>query len=565
MRPLASLRLLILALVLTIAGMPAAAQQLGLPSDPAEVPESEPDILNRDTPRGTVTGLLAALAEQDTELAARYLEAPPGTELDAETIATVERALDVAGRFRPPNELSILPTGDLLDREDPGLERVGTLNMPDGQEPIMARRGPSDQPSETDEASPIWRISEETVALLLSPEIAEVGMGPFGIVRDMIATLPLGPIIGGVPLRDWISLLLIGMLSYLAAWTVTGLLRHWGRKMAEMRMSTRFSRLVVAVEPPIRLLLTAVLFAAVLQGLSVSVIARYQLGWIIQLTGWFSALWILWRVTDAIALESLEQMSRRGALTAYSITTFLNRLVKAVIVLVFIAVALRSFGVDITAGLAALGVGGLALALGAQTLVANLLGSVTLIADRPVRVGDFCSFGTTLGTVEEIGIRSTRIRTLTRTIVTVPNGEFSNLHIENFSLRDRFLFNPTIGLRYETDPATVRRILAALDDLLADTPEVIQDGARVRFVRFAAYSLDLEFFAYVLAADWPAFLEIQEDLMLRVMEIVEAHGSGFAFPSQTVYLGRDDRTAPGAAAPPAPSEAGPGLGIAARR
>jgi MscS family membrane protein len=272
------------------------------------------------------------------------------------------------------------------------------------------------------------------------------------------------------------------------------------------------------------------------------VVARYQLGWLVELAAWFSALWIVWRVTDAIARESLDQMSRRGALTAYSVTTFVNRLAKALIVLVFIGVALRSFGVDITAGLAALGVGGLALALGAQTLVANLLGSVTLIADRPVRVGDFCRFGTTLGTVEEIGIRSTRIRTLARTVVTVPNGEFSNLHIENYAVRDRFLFNPVIGLRYETDPATMRRILAALKDLLRDTPEVVQEGARVRFVRFAAYSLDLEFFAYVLAPDWPGFLEIQEAMMLRVMEVVEEGGSSFAFPSQTVYLGRDEAT-----------------------
>ena len=235
----------------------------------------------------------------------------------------------------------------------------------------------------------------------------------------------------------------------------------------------------------------------------------------------------------------LSGMSRRGKLAAYSAVSFLSRAVKGLLVVLFLVVLLNAFGVNVTTGLAALGVGGLAIALGAQKLFENLIGSLTLIADRPVRIGDFCRFGDAIGTIEEIGIRSTRVRTLDRTVLTVPNGEFSSLHIENYSQRDRFWFHPTLNLRYETTPDQIRYLLQELRAMLYAHPQVDPNPARVRFVALAAFSLDLEIFAYVHARDYDEFLEVQEDLLLRVMEIVEKSGSGFAFPSQTLYLGRD--------------------------
>jgi MscS family membrane protein len=193
-----------------------------------------------------------------------------------------------------------------------------------------------------------------------------------------------------------------------------------------------------------------------------------------------------------------------------------------------------------TAAIAALGLGGLAIALGAQKLFENLIGGVTLVADRPVRIGDFCRFGTALGTVENIGIRSTRIRTLDRTVLTVPNGDFSAMKIENFTSRDRFWFHPTLNLRYETSPEQVRYLLQELRAMLHAHPRVSNEPARVRFIALGAYSIDLEIFAYVYANSYDEFLEVQEDLLLRCMEIVNKSGTGFAFPSQTLYVSRDD-------------------------
>ncbi|UCF01513.1 MAG: mechanosensitive ion channel, partial [Deltaproteobacteria bacterium] len=156
-----------------------------------------------------------------------------------------------------------------------------------------------------------------------------------------------------------------------------------------------------------------------------------------------------------------------------------------------------------------------------------------------VRVGDFCRFGDKMGTIEEIGIRSTRVRTLDHTVITVPNATFSNMEIDNITARERIRLLAILTLRYETMPDQLRYILVEIRKLLYSHERVIPDTPRVRFINFGAYSLDIEVVAYVDTTDWAEFLGIREDIFLRIMDIIEASGSGFAFPSQTLYMGRD--------------------------
>jgi MscS family membrane protein len=289
----------------------------------------------------------------------------------------------------------------------------------------------------------------------------------------------------------------------------------------------------------VRILIALLIFSVLMQALGVTIVARYLAVFAMQLVGWLAVAWLIWRWADAASEIALGQMSQRGQLSAYSAVSFLNRAFKALLVLLLIAATLRAFGVNVTAGLAALGIGGLAVALGAQKLFENLIGSLTLIADRPMRIGDFGRFGDTLGTVEEIGIRSTRIRTLNRTVLTIPNGQLSAESIENYTQRDRYWFHPVLNLRYETSPDQMRYVLQALRTMLAEHVKVDTTSARVRLISLGAHSLDIEIFAYIIAWDYAGFLEIQEDLLLRCMDIVAASGTGFAFPSQTLYLGRD--------------------------
>jgi len=197
---------------------------------------------------------------------------------------------------------------------------------------------------------------------------------------------------------------------------------------------------------------------------------------------------------------------------------------------------LHSFGIHVITVLAGLGIGGIAVALAAQKTLENFIGSITLYADQPVRVGESCRFGGTAGTVEEVGLRSTQVRTPDRTIVTIPNAAFANLQIENLTRRDRFWYHPTLGLRYETSPDQIRYVLVEVRRLLYAHPKVDSATARVRFVRFGSSSLDLEVSSYVTVTDGGEYQEVAEDLNLRIMDIVAAAGSSFAFASQTTYV-----------------------------
>ena len=201
--------------------------------------------------------------------------------------------------------------------------------------------------------------------------------------------------------------------------------------------------------------------------------------------------------------------------------------------------AASEFGLSVTPIIAGLGVGGLAVALAIRPTLENIVGGFVLFADKPVRVGEFCSFGDKLGTVEEIGLRSTRIRGLDRTVITVPNADFAQMQIVNFTRRDMNLYQCSLGLRYETTPDQLRYVAAKIRKLLIRHSKVSPDPARVRFSEFGASALVLEIFAFVRCADWNEFLAVKEDLNLRIAEIVRDSGTAFAFPSRTVYFGRD--------------------------
>ena len=162
-----------------------------------------------------------------------------------------------------------------------------------------------------------------------------------------------------------------------------------------------------------------------------------------------------------------------------------------------------------------------------------------MIADQPLRVGDFCEVDGTTGTVEQIGMRSTRLRTGDRTLVVIPNGQLASQKIENYAHRDRLLFNPAFNVRYETTPNQMRDLLDALRTILRSHSLVNPDPARVRFTGLTTDSLTIEVYSYIDTRDYSEFLEVQEDLTLRIMEAVAASGTDFAFPSQTIYMAKD--------------------------
>lgn len=189
--------------------------------------------------------------------------------------------------------------------------------------------------------------------------------------------------------------------------------------------------------------------------------------------------------------------------------------------------------------LAGLGIGGLAVALAAQSTLQNFISGITLYFDKPVAIGDYCRFGEYEGTVEFIGMRSTRIRTRDRTLVTIPNSEFSNMKIENYAKRDRMFLNTKLQVRYETTPDQLRYLLAEIRKLLIAHPKVAADPLRVRFSEFGSHSLNIEIFAYLLTNSRPEFTAIREDIFLRIMSLIKETGAQFAFPSVVHYEAKD--------------------------
>jgi len=189
--------------------------------------------------------------------------------------------------------------------------------------------------------------------------------------------------------------------------------------------------------------------------------------------------------------------------------------------------------------LAGLGIGGLAIGFGAQKTIENLFGGVSVLGDEVIRVGDVCRFGDRTGTVEDIGLRSTRVRTEERTLLAIPNGTVATINVENLSRRDKILFKTILSLRPETKPDHMRFVLAELRKLLYSHPKVEPKTVRVRLTDIASSSLNVEVLSYIMTQDFNEFAAVREDLLLRMMDIVEDAGTGLALPSQTLYLGRD--------------------------
>ncbi|MDB6080722.1 MAG: MscS mechanosensitive ion channel [Akkermansiaceae bacterium] len=213
----------------------------------------------------------------------------------------------------------------------------------------------------------------------------------------------------------------------------------------------------------------------------------------------------------------------------------LRKVAKSAIVLVGLMFLLQNLHVDVAAMLAGLGIGGLALALAGKNTVENLFGGVSLVMDQPARVGDTCKFGDSSGTIEDIGLRSTRIRTAERTIVTIPNSKLAEMQIENLAARDRILMKAVLSLRSETTPDQMRGVLRSIKELLDGRGDIVKNG-RIRMVAITQTSLDLELFAYVATRDFNEFLRVREEVFLHIMEVIAENGTGFAAPSPPVLI-----------------------------
>jgi MscS family membrane protein len=493
---------------------------------PAEQEKAPEDPLGRSTPQGTVIGFLKAATQGDDERALQYLDTKrtgPG----AQKIIHALQVILERGSSGKPAMLSSKPEGNLDDNLPPNRERIGTIQTSSGSLDILLER------VQRGSGPPIWLFCAETLAKVAKAS-RELGASS---LEDYLPKFLVSTWVLWFPLWRWLVILLVIPLLYflstLLTRLVTSLLLHYSRG----KFQVEGERPVVRLTGPIRILIFASAIW-VLSPLSQSVLARAFWAYVASTVTVMGATWLGLRIID-IFFDLKEKKLAAAASDQISLVQLGRKLVKILALMVGALFIFYIAGINLTAVIAGLGVGGIAVALAAQKTLENLFGGITVVSDQPIRVGDFCRAGEFLGTVLAIGLRSTRIRTLDRTIVSIPNGQLALMNLENFTMRDKTWFHHTLSLRYETTAEQLRYILAGIREMLYGHPKIESSSARVRFIGFGDSSLNLEVFAYVLETDYAAFLHIQEDLLLRIMDIVSASGSGFAFPSQTTYLAQD--------------------------
>jgi MscS family membrane protein len=511
----------------TVAAVNVSAQTLSRPPSATVTPvqiEPPKDALGRDTPRGTVLGFMNAGRGGNEDAAPLYLN----TTLRDRAAVDLAHKLYVVLDSRLParlNELSDRREGSLANPLKPDLNVVGTIATSNGPLELVVERVTRGA------TGPIWLFSRATLERI--PEVYdEIDL----VSLDRVLPRFLKQQVAGIRLFEWLAFFLLLPLCYRLAGLLGELFRPaiaWYRR----RRGTRADLPANLVPGAVRLILLAIGIRWLMSNLELPLLER-QFWWTITtLLTIIALVWML--LVGNEAGESYLARRLRGSShgEVVAILRLVRRLADAVVVVLGVLVALHVFGVDPTAALAGLGIGGIAVALSAQKTLENVIGGMSIIFDKAVRVGDFVKLGDTVGSVDSIGLRSTRIRTLDRTILSVPNGQIANVNIETLSARDKFWFHHTVSVGFQVTAAQMQSIVDGVDSYLRAHPFVdVRDTIRVRFFRFGPFSLDVELFVYVTAPDWERFLAIQQELLLGVMDIIERTGAAIALPSQTLHV-----------------------------
>jgi MscS family membrane protein len=491
---------------------------------PVQAEVTYDDPLGRSTPQGTVVGFLKAMQREDYERAVDFLDTRQ-TGKRAEQLALELSSILNEGMSTVTTALSVKPEGNLQDNLPDNRELVGTVKTKRGEYKILLER------VRKENNPPVWLFSSETLKLV--PQIYEEIDIPW-LERHLPAALTETRL-AGHPLYRWMTPLLVIPMVLVLGWLFTRLLVAMVREPMTKRFGDAVMLKLRGIRNPLMLLFAAGAIYIISLS-SVSLLARLFWTFLASTTAVVGITWLFLYLIDVGA----EIIEARRPEAANAVIRLSATLMKAFAILIGLVIIFYYFaGVNLTAVVAGLGIGGIAVAFAAQKTIENFFGGLFLVWDKPIRLGDFCKAGEHRGNVEHIGLRSTLIRTMNRTVVSIPNGQLSSISIENFDMRDRFLFRHTLNLRYETTAEQLRYILAQIRELLYQHPRVDSATARARLIGFGQSSLDVEVFAYVLETINETFLAVQEDLLLRIMDLVEASGSGFAFPSRTLYMAKD--------------------------
>ena len=246
--------------------------------------------------------------------------------------------------------------------------------------------------------------------------------------------------------------------------------------------------------------------------------------------------WTVFRIIDAFTVFLGEMTSRTDSKLDDMVVPLVRKAAKSFAgILAFILVA-QNMGYSVSGLLAGLGIGGLALAMAAKDTLANIFGSVMILVDRPFHVGDWITFSGGDGVVEEIGLRSTRVRTFAKTVISVPNQALANATVENHSVMPKRRIKFNLGVTYDATAGQVKELVERIEKYLRDNSDIDQEFMLIKFTTFNDSSLDIFVYCFTVSTDWVEHLSVRQDVNLRLMELVEEMGMSVAFPTRTVHL-----------------------------
>ena len=497
---------------------------------PAKTEPATPvDPLGRETPRRAVMSVLKYGERQDFATASFFLQPVPGQDIDL-----VQRAREIhALRHSFNGDIDLLsddPNGTVEAGLPPGEVRAGVFTVHGTTTDVILVR--VDDPK----FGKIWLISKDTVARI--PDLyAQMGSErPTAVDRIVPASLRSHHLLG-MSLAQWFGWLLSIPVSWLLAWLLAFLLsaprRVW-YKLRKLPSSTFWDS---PLGTPLKSILAIVIHGVFVYLLDPPLLYRaYYSRFLAALVAACFA-WFVSRVIDRGFDHAVTRTRQRGG--GESILVMMQRITRIVMLIIAFVAAMALFGVNVKTTLAGLGVGGLAVALGAQKTLENIVGGVSLLMDKAVHVGDFCKIGDRMGTVEDIGLRSLRLRTPDQNLLVVPNGLLAQMQFENMKARSKLLIDQNFSLRIETTVEQLRSVLDRVQSMLDKHPLIETESSRIRVNNFAGAAFELGLFAYVKTSDWAEFTAIRQDFILKIAEIVEAAGTRFAAPTQLTYLSTD--------------------------
>jgi MscS family membrane protein len=514
----------------SVAYLPAQLPKSPAPPAAKAEPAATIDPLGRETPRSAVMGLLKYVERQDFATAARYLQPVPGQ--DTNLVQRAKELQALHSRFR--GDIGLLsddPNGTVEAGLPPGHVRAGVLAVGGTTSDVILVR--VDDP----DSGKIWLISDETVANIPQLYAQMEREGPTFAAR-IVPTALTGRQVLGMSLAQWLGWLLSIPISWLLAWLLSFLLSAPRRIWFKLRNLSFRTVWETPLGMPLRCIIAILLHSVVVYLLEPPLLYRvYYLRFMAALLAICFA-WLVSRIADRSFDHAVNRArTQRGG--GESILVLMQRLARVVMLTIALVAALALFGINVKTTLAGLGIGGLAIALAAQKSLENLIGGVSLLMDKAVHVGDFCQIGGRLGTVEDIGLRCLRLRTLDQNLLVVPNGLLAQMQFENMKSRRKLLINQNFSLRIETQVEQLRFVLDRVQSMLDEHPAIEPGTSRVRIANFAGAAFELELFAYGTTGDWAQFTAIRQDVILKIAEIVEAAGTRFAAPTQLTYLSAD--------------------------